>query len=68
MLISLDIAVTAVRSIINICISMWCLRKKDSIYKKCMLDINALVQIRTSAKQCWSRSNSNGGGGGGIVL
>ena len=36
---------------------MWCLRKKDSIYKKCMLDINALVQIRTSAKQCWSRSN-----------
>ena len=36
---------------------LWCLKKKDFIYKKCMLDINALIQIRTSAKQCWSRSN-----------
>ena len=53
----LDTAVTAVRSITSICISIWCLRKKDFIYTKCIFDINALIQIRINAKQCWSRFN-----------
>ena len=58
LLVSLGTAVTAVRPITNICIPMWCLRKKDSIYKNRMLDINTLIQIKINAKQCWNRSNT----------